>query len=43
MKKHLVFVGGGHAHLTALSKINNYVDRGHKVDVYAPETVYAHF
>jgi len=33
MKKHLVFVGGGHAHLTALSKIKDYVDRGHKVTV----------
>lgn len=33
MKKHLVFVGGGHAHLTALSKIQEYVDRGHMVTV----------
>lgn len=33
MKKHLVFVGGGHAHLTALSKIQDYVDRGHRVTV----------
>lgn len=33
MKKHLVFVGGGHAHLTALSKIKDYVDRGHTVTV----------
>ncbi len=33
MNKHLVFVGGGHAHLTALSKINDYVGRGHKVTV----------
>ncbi|MBI5075932.1 MAG: FAD-dependent oxidoreductase [Nitrospirae bacterium] len=33
MKKHLVFVGGGHAHLTALSRIKDYVDRGHRVTV----------
>ncbi len=33
MKKHLVFVGGGHAHLTALFLIKDYVDRGHKVTV----------
>ncbi len=33
MKKHLVFVGGGHAHLTALYRIRDYVDRGHKVTV----------
>ncbi|MDH4231850.1 MAG: FAD-dependent oxidoreductase [Nitrospirota bacterium] len=31
MKKHLVFVGGGHAHLTALLHLKNYVDRGHRV------------
>lgn len=33
MKKHLVFVGGGHAHLTALFRIKDYVDRGHRVTV----------
>jgi len=33
MKKHLVIVGGGHAHLTALSRIKDYVDQGHKVTV----------
>lgn len=33
MKKQLVFVGGGHAHLTALSKIKDYIDRGHRVTV----------
>jgi NADH dehydrogenase FAD-containing subunit len=31
MKKHLVFVGGGHAHLTALLHLRDYVDRGHRV------------
>ncbi|MBI5848913.1 MAG: FAD-dependent oxidoreductase [Nitrospirae bacterium] len=33
MKKDLVFVGGGHAHLTALFKLRDYVDRGHRVTV----------
>jgi NADH dehydrogenase FAD-containing subunit len=31
MKKHLVFVGGGHAHLTSLLKVRDYTDRGHPV------------
>ncbi|MBS1127078.1 MAG: FAD-dependent pyridine nucleotide-disulfide oxidoreductase family protein [Nitrospirae bacterium] len=31
MKKHLVFVGGGHAHLTALLHLKDYVDCGHRV------------
>lgn len=31
MNKHLVFVGGGHAHLTALLQLKDYIDRGHKV------------
>jgi NADH dehydrogenase FAD-containing subunit len=31
MKKHLVFVGGGHAHLTALLKLKDYIDCGHQV------------
>lgn len=33
MKKHLVFIGGGHAHLTALLHLRDYVDRGHRVTV----------
>ena len=31
MKKHLVFVGGGHAHLTALLQLKDYIDCGHQV------------
>jgi NADH dehydrogenase FAD-containing subunit len=31
MGKHLVFVGGGHAHLTALLHLDRYVQRGHQV------------
>jgi len=31
VKKHLVFAGGGHAHLTALLHLRDYVDCGHRV------------
>lgn len=31
MGKHLVFVGGGHAHLEPLSRLDEYVERGHRV------------
>src|SRR5512136_2640463 len=34
--KHLVFVGGGHAHLTALVHLNNYVERGHRATLISP-------
>ncbi len=33
MRKRLVFVGGGHAHLTALFRIKDYLDRGIAVTV----------
>jgi NADH dehydrogenase FAD-containing subunit len=33
MGKHLVFVGGGHAHLTALLHLADYTQRGHRVTV----------
>lgn len=33
MGKHLVLVGGGHAHMVALAKIGQIVDRGHRVTV----------
>ena len=36
MGKHLVFVGGGHAHLTALARLEEYVRRGHKVTLISP-------
>ena len=36
MGKHLVFVGGGHAHLTALLHLDHYVQRGHKVTLISP-------
>lgn len=31
MSKHLVFVGGGHAHMTALLNIRDTIRRGHTV------------
>ena len=36
MAKHLVFVGGGHAHLTALGNLRDYIGRGHRVTVVSP-------
>lgn len=33
MGKHLVLVGGGHAHLTCLKKLKRMVNRGHRVTV----------
>jgi len=36
MGKHLVFVGGGHAHLAALLRLKEYIQRGHKVTLINP-------
>ena len=36
MGKDLVFVGGGHAHLTAMVKLKDYLDRGHRVTLISP-------
>jgi NADH dehydrogenase FAD-containing subunit len=36
MPKHLVFVGGGHAHLTALTCLRDTVRAGHRVTVIGP-------
>lgn len=36
MAKHLVFAGGGHAHLTALKNIRDFLQRGHQVSVVTP-------
>jgi NADH dehydrogenase FAD-containing subunit len=36
MGTHLVLVGGGHAHLTALINLADYVQRGHKVTLIGP-------
>jgi len=34
--KHLVLVGGGHAHLAAIARIRDFIDRGHRVTVVGP-------
>jgi NADH dehydrogenase FAD-containing subunit len=36
MPKHLVFVGGGHAHLTALMALRDTVQAGHRVTLIGP-------
>ncbi len=36
MGKHLVFVGGGHAHLTALAHLGCYVGHGHRATLISP-------
>ncbi len=36
MGRHLVFVGGGHAHLTALVNMGEFIRRGHRVTVIGP-------
>lgn len=36
MGKHLVFVGGGHAHLTALVNLNKFIQMGHRVTLISP-------
>jgi NADH dehydrogenase FAD-containing subunit len=38
MGKHLVFVGGGHAHLTSLVNIGDYIKLGHRVTLISPVT-----
>ena len=36
MAKHLVLVGGGHAHLTCLKNLKEFIDRGHRVTLVGP-------
>jgi NADH dehydrogenase FAD-containing subunit len=36
MAKHLILVGGGHAHLTCLKDLKRIVDRGHRVTLISP-------
>jgi len=38
MGKHLVLVGGGHAHLTVLLNLAHYVEGGHRVTVIMPSS-----
>lgn len=36
MKKHLVLVGGGHAHMLTLKNLHAFTDKGHSVTVIGP-------
>lgn len=36
MQKHLVLVGGGHAHMVTLQNLHTFIDKGHKVSVIGP-------
>ena len=36
MAKHLVLVGGGHAHLTCLKNLQEFLNRGHEVTLVGP-------
>ena len=36
MKKHLVLVGGGHAHMVTLANIGRFVEKGYRVTVIGP-------
>jgi len=36
MGKHLVLVGGGHAHMVTLANLHDFIDKGHKVTVIGP-------
>ena len=36
MGKHLVLVGGGHAHMTVMVNLQDYTERGHQVTLIGP-------
>ncbi|NLV24879.1 MAG: FAD-dependent oxidoreductase [Deltaproteobacteria bacterium] len=36
MGKHLVLVGGGHAHMTVMAKLGDYIHKGHRVTLINP-------
>ena len=38
MNKHLVLVGGGHAHMTVLKHLDRFGDKGHSVTLISPTT-----
>lgn len=38
MGKHLVLVGGGHAHMVTLAKLHTFVENGHRVTVIGPSS-----
>ena len=36
MRKHLVLVGGGHAHMVTLANLRAFIEKGYKVTVIGP-------
>jgi NADH dehydrogenase FAD-containing subunit len=36
MGKHLVFVGGGHAHMTCLKNLRSFITKGHRITLVSP-------
>lgn len=36
MGKHLVLIGGGHAHMVTLAMLNTFIEKGHRVTVIGP-------
>jgi NADH dehydrogenase FAD-containing subunit len=36
MSKHLILVGGGHAHMTVMLNLRDYIERGHRVTLVGP-------
>ena len=36
MGKHLVLVGGGHAHMVTLANLQEFIEKGHRVTVIGP-------
>ncbi|MBW2484560.1 MAG: pyridine nucleotide-disulfide oxidoreductase, partial [Deltaproteobacteria bacterium] len=36
MNKHLVLVGGGHAHMVTLKNLKTFIGKGHKITVIGP-------
>jgi NADH dehydrogenase FAD-containing subunit len=36
MSKHLILVGGGHAHMTVMLNLRDYIERGHRVTLIGP-------
>lgn len=38
MGKHLVLAGGGHAHMTVMLRLDEYVERGHRVTLVSPSS-----
>ena len=39
MTKHLVLVGGGHAHMVTLAKLHTFVEKGYRVTVVGPSAI----